>query len=214
MSQQINLFNPALQKQEPVFTANTMLTAVAVLLAGCVALSLYARQSVMALEASAQAGAEQLTAAKKRQAQALLEFAPRQKSAELAAELAAVQLQLKALHDIDVTLKGGAMGTVSGYAEYFKALARQSSGAVWLTGVSISGAGTQIGLQGRALQADAVPAYIGRLTTEPAMQGKTFGSLSMGRPQVKDDKGGQEATFIEFSLQAEGVKDPIAEAGK
>jgi hypothetical protein len=83
---------------------------------------------------------------------------------------------------------------------------------LWLTGVEISGAGSQIGLHGRALSADAVPAWINRLTREPVLRGKTFGSLQISRPRLEEPgaKAGApaaaavDAPYIEFSLQAAG----------
>ena len=208
MSQQINLFNPALLKQKQVFTTNTMLLSLGLLLAGSLAVGLYARHSVKRLEDEVAASAEQLNQKKLRQATVLAEFAPRQKTKELEAQLEEAQAMLRALHDIETILQRGEVGDTAGYAEYFKALARQSAGQLWLTGVSVGDAGKQIGLQGRALEANLVPAYIGRLTREPVMQGKSFGSLVISRaaPADKDAKPGTEAPFIEFSLQAEGAK--------
>lgn len=209
MSQQINLFNPALLKQKQVFTSTTMLTALGVLLAGGLALSLYARHSVSQLEQQATLTGERLTKTKLRQAQALTEFAPRAKNPEIQQRIDAAQASLRSLHEIELILKSGQLGDTQGYAEYLRALARQSSGELWLTGLSISGAGSQVGLRGRALTADAVPAYINRLTREPVLRGKTFGSLQISRPQAADpaakpDSAPVDAPFIEFSLQAEG----------
>lgn len=205
--QQINLFNPALLKQKQVLTSATMLMALGLLLAGGAAITLVARQSVQALERDAVAVSARLEQAKRRQAAAVTEFAPRSKSTELQAQIDGAQAGLRALHEIDLILKGGQLGGTQGYAEYLRALARQSSAELWLTGVSISGAGGQVGLQGRALTADAVPAYIKRLTREPILQGKTFGSLQIDRPQLREgDAKPVDAPFIEFSLQAEGGK--------
>lgn len=206
MSQQINLFNPALLKQKQVFTSRTILTALAVLLVGGVALSLYTRQTVQALASEEALLAQQLNAAKLRQAKAMTEFAPRTKSAALQQQIEGATTRLDALRNVEDILTGGGTG---GYAEHFRALARQSSGELWLTGLSIRGTGNAIGLQGRALSADAVPAYISRLTREPVLQGKTFGGLQISRPQIRPEgaKSGdapQDAPFIEFALQAEG----------
>jgi Tfp pilus assembly protein PilN len=93
-------------------------------------------------------------------------------------------------------IQRGELGNTSGYAATFKALARQSPGGVWLTGVSINGAGNELGVQGRAREAALVPAYLGRLAHEPVMRGKAFGSLKISQPAAKD------AQFVEFSLEA------------
>ena len=209
MSQQINLFNPALLKEKQVFTSQAILTALGVLVLGGAALSLYARHSLNSLQAESTQLGEQLNKAKLRQAQAMVEFAPRSKSAALDQQIEAAQASLRALREIETILHGGALGGTRGYSEYFRALARQSSGELWLTGLSISGAGNGVALQGRALSAGAVPAYIGRLTREPVLQGKSFGGLQISRPQLlldaaKPGTAPRDAPYVEFSLQAEG----------
>ncbi|MEO7495927.1 MAG: PilN domain-containing protein [Massilia sp.] len=218
MSKQINLFNPALLKQKAIFTTVTMAQALALLLVGAAALVAYGRHSVAELEREAAAGAERLALRKNRQAIALVEFAPRAKRVDLEQEIAEAEAQQRSLRLVADVLQRGEFGNTTGYAEYFRALARQSAGDLWLTGVSINGAGRQIGLQGRALEPNLVPAYIGRLRREPVMQGKSFGSLQISSG-AKTDKDGKEikdikdikdekaeasaAPYVEFSLQAE-----------
>jgi hypothetical protein len=90
---------------------------------------------------------------------------------------------------------------------------------LWLTGVSINGAGNDIGLQGRAMQATLIPNYIARLTGEKVMHGKTFASLDIGRPEaepVSPVAAGAAALlaaapalppFVQFSLQSTAVQE-------
>lgn len=206
MSMQINLFNPALLKQKAVFTAVTMATSLALLLVGVGALIVYGRISVAKLERDAAAGAELLTQRKARLAVVQTEFAARPHNPGLDLLVAEAEAQIRALHDVEDVLKRGDFGNTAGYAAYFKALARQSAGDLWLTGVTITGAGKQLGLQGRALEPTVVPAYISRLTREPVMQGKSFGSLQISRASTKDDKDVVTlAPYVDFSLQAELV---------
>ena len=209
MSQQINLFNPAFQKQKKVFTSVRMVQALGVLLVGTVAIAMYARQTVANLEREAAAGAEQVNAKKIRLASAMTEFAPRQKSKALEAQIAEAETELAGLHEIEGVLKRGRLGNANGYASYFRALARQSASDLWLTGLTIGGEGPQLSLQGRALEGKLVPAYVNRLTTEPVMQGKTFGALQISRPERVNPNAApgskpELAPFIDFSLEATG----------
>jgi hypothetical protein len=214
MSKQINLFNPELLKQEAVFTATTMALSLGLLLVGATAIALYGRYSVSKLEQVAQAGADQLAQRKVRQVGVMAEFAPRGKNPAIERQIGEVENAMRALRDVSAELQGGQLGDTTGYAGLFKALARQSTVDLWLTGVSINGAGKQLGLQGRALEPNLVPAYISRLAREPVMQGKTFGSLQISRASVKDDKDVTTlAPYIDFSLQAEAVDKP-AEGNK
>lgn len=200
MSQQINLFNPVFLKQKKVFTAVAMAQALGVLVAGALAVAFYARQNVAVLEQEANNGSARLAQREQRLAKVKAEFAPRRKSAALEAQLAQAEARTKALRDVAGVLERGELGNTQGYAEYFKALARQNLSGVWLTGVSVGGAGHELAVQGRALDAALVPAYLGRLTHEQVMRGKAFGSLKISQAVAKD--GAAAAQFVEFSLES------------
>lgn len=182
MSQQINLFNPIFLKQKKVFTVVPMAEALAIIVVGAAALVGYGKYRVDAADRHAAHIKEELATKLARQSSVTVEFAPRQKSAQVEAELAQVEARLKALREVDGLLRGGQLGVNQGYAEYFRALARQHVSGLWLTGVSITGAGSDIEVQGKAMQAPLIPAYIARLTGENIMRGKTFSSLMIDRP--------------------------------
>jgi len=215
VSQQINLFNPIFLKQKKVFTALPMAEALGLIVAGALLLTWYAGRNVAELEQNAASGKALLADRERRLVNANAQFAPRQKSPALAAELAQAEAELKALHDVESVLHGGALGNTDGYAEYFRALSRQNVGGLWLTGVTINGAGNDIGVQGRAMQPTLIPNYIARLTGERVMHGKTFASLDIGRPDVQQPAApaapaaptavapvAAVAPFVEFSLQS------------
>lgn len=184
MSQQINLFNPLLLKQKKIFSALQMAEALGLVLVGALALTWYANRRVAELEQVAASGKTMLASREVRLSQAVAQFAPRQKSAALAAEVAQAKVELQALHEVAAVLRGGALGNTNGYAEYFRALARQNVNGLWLTSVSIVGAGNDIAVEGRALQPTLIPSYIARLTGERIMHGKTFASLNISRPEL------------------------------
>jgi len=214
VSQQINLYNPVFLQQKKIFSSRAMACALLLLFAGVGALTLYGNMRLKALQKQADAGAAQLTQKEARLASVKLDFAPRVKSTEVEAELAEVESQLASLREVSGVLARGELGNTQGYAEYFRAFARQHVDGLWLTGVSILGAGTEIGVRGRALDPQRVPGYLNRLTVEPIMRGKAFGSLqiSQGAPGARTDDTGKAvavpAPYVEFSLQAapEGVK--------
>ncbi|MFB9245148.1 hypothetical protein IV454_22120 [Massilia antarctica] len=219
MSQQINLFNPEFLTQKKIFTSHAMLLALGVLVAGALALVMVGRHTVAVLEAEAAAGAEQLALKKERQARVMTEFAPRQKSKELDNQIASAQAELASLHQVSAVLNGKTMSDArKGYSRFFKALARQSTGELWLTGVRIGGVQSQIALQGRALDANLVPAYVSRLTREPAMQGKSFSSLQISRARLQVDGKESEdpsrlAPYIDFTLQDVTAERAAVSAG-
>jgi hypothetical protein len=113
-------------------------------------------------------------------------------------------------------IERGELGDTRGYAEYFRALARQNVDGLWLTGVSIAGAGLDLGVRGRALDPALVPGFLGRLRNERIMQGKPVGSRQIGEAAaVKVVRDGKEtsapAPYVEFSLQSAPPARPGAQ---
>lgn len=210
MSQQINLFNPAFQQQSTRFSATSMLVACGVLVLGLAAMGAWASLRLVQLQAQANGVAHQLAGAQKRLASVDAEFKPRQKDPAVATRLLEAEQQHAALQHVAEVIERGELGNTQGYAEYFRALARQGTEGLWLTGVSIGGAGREIGVQGRALDAAMVPGFLTRLRSEPVMQGKAVGSLQIfdaaakapGRDGKEGKDSGAPAPYVEFSLQS------------
>ena len=205
MSQQINLFNPIFLQQKKIFSTRTMAQALGVLVVGVVAMAFYGNARVASLQKQADTGAAQLQARQARLTAVNAEFPPRQKDPQLAAAVAEAERQLGALREVSGVLQGGGLGNTRGYAEYFRALARQHVEGLWLTGLTITGAGNEIGVRGRALDPESVPGFLTRLTREPVMQGKGFGSLQISegtRDGQAAPAAAAPAPYVEFSLQS------------
>lgn len=212
MSQQINLFNPVFLKQRKVFTSLAMAQALAVLVAGIGLLAWYSQDSVNQMQAQADQSARQLERRQARLQTVSAEMAPKPKNAALAAQAAELELRLQALRDAGDVIGRGAIGNTKGYADYFRAFARQDIAGVWLTGLSIEGAGLGINIEGRATDASLVPGYIGQLSREAVLKGKTFASLQITTPGVSTTapatpaapaaKAPVSVPFVEFQLQA------------
>lgn len=206
MSQQINLFNPIFLQQKKIFAARTMAQSLGLLALGACIIAGAAWHSVGKLRE--EAAALTLLAAKKqaRLASAATEFAPRQASAALTAQAFDAETQLAALRRVAQIIHDGELGNPHGYADDFRALGRQHQDGLWLTAVAIDPA-AGMSLQGRALDATLVPAYIARLTREPVLRGKAFGDLQIGQPApAAPAPAAAPLSFIEFSLQARAVE--------
>lgn len=223
MSQQINLFNPAFLKQRKKLTARSMGAGLGALALALLALVWHTRNGLEALQQEASAVAQQLKLQQARQAEVIAQLAPRQKDATLAARIAAGEIALRRLGQVSAVLERGEFGNTSGYSEYFRALARQGVAGLWLTEVSISGAGVAIGVRGRALRASLVPDFIARLGREGVMRGKTFSKLEINQP-VPAAKAGVDgaapaagaAPFVQFHLHSAAVEkaDKAEEGGE
>jgi hypothetical protein len=222
VSQQINLFNPIFLKREKLFSAVTMAQALGLILLGSAALIAYSSYQSSSLGSQATASATQLALAQSQLAKVNAEFGPRQKSKSIEDDIQKAEIEVKSLQQVFDILQKGEFGNTKGYAEYLRAFSRQIIGGVWLTGFSIYGAGSEIGIQGRALQPELVPAYIGRLKREPVMQGKSFATLEMQLPLA--DQAGKSglaiskqrvpASFIEFNLQTSGMTKEQSESSQ
>ncbi|HZX28105.1 MAG TPA: hypothetical protein VFF16_13615 [Telluria sp.] len=213
MSQQINLFNPIFLKQKKIFTALAMAQALGVLVLGLAGFAAYSQVSLNRLKAEELRSSEQLAKRQEQIAAMLVQYPPRKKSPQLEAQLTAAEARLAALKNVSSLLERGVAGNTAGFSGFFRALAQPRVNGLWLTGFTLNGAGDDVVIEGRALQAGLVPQFIGRLAHESQFQGKTFGALNILTPPPKAEAGKNSATlppYIEFTLQSA----PAVEATK
>jgi hypothetical protein len=216
VTQQINLFNPIFLKQRKVFTAVAMAQAVGLLLVGLGAFGVYQQQSVKSLRAQLAAVENQHKIKQGQLAAISVQFAPRQQDPELRNELANLELQARTLRHISGVLTKGQFGNTRGYADYFRAFARQRVDGLWLTGLKISGAGDDMTVNGRALDAALVPGFLGKLAKEPVLHGKTFASMTISLAETRAPapvagagtagpaaEPPRQLAFVDFTLQAQ-----------
>jgi len=71
--------------------------------------------------------------------------------------------------------------SATGYTPYFRALSRQSQPSVWITGFSVTAAGSAIEIQGRMSDAALLPGYLAHLNQEPSFKGRQFGRLQLAQ---------------------------------
>ena len=205
MSQQINLFNPQFELKQHHMSARTAGLGLGGLALVLLALGVLAQQAMAGLEQREAGVKAALAQVEAKRDQILRDFPPRKKDPALAQELAAVEAQRQLLQDASSVLDSGKLGNTLGYAGYFRALAQARVEGVWLTGVDIAGAGNDFGLQGRALQASLLPAYITRLGQQEVLKGKSL-CQPRHRParaagRVAEGKA-TSLPYVAFSLQS------------
>ena len=215
MTQQINLFNPIFLKQKKILSAVNMLDTLALLLVGVALFYGYASIQTLNLDRQSVETARQYYQSKTRLSQASARYAPKRADPALAAEVNTLQAQVKARKATMRNLGGRAFGSGPEYAEYMRALARESLAGLWLTGFSVSMGGAQMQISGRALRPELVPSYIQRLSRERALQGRAFDSLSMTQhdgtlPADASRPGARPAKYVftEFRLVSSGPELP------
>lgn len=206
MSHQINLFNPALRKTAVVLPARQMLLGWCAVVAA--ALAWYGWQTVQGAQLKT-AAADSSTRLAQLQAdltQLGAQMAARKPAPELQAKYRRKQLQLQAREDVMQVLDSGAIGNTEGHTNYLRAFARHSLEGLWLTGLTVVGAGNDIVVEGRTLKPELVPDYLDRLGREPALKGHPFNRLQMRRPEPQPQGVGKpmlEPRFVEFSVATE-----------
>jgi len=212
MSQQINLFNPLFLTQKKYFSAVAMLQALGLLAVGVAAFYGYAISQRASVQSSAAETARAYAAGKDRFARLSAELSPDRAGREMeesmktaAAELAARQALLSQLHS-------GVSGTSGGYAQFLKALARQSLNGVWLTSIQVDNDGQNLTIRGRATQAEILTAYIQRLGREQALKGRPFEKLEIARREMPGATPGATLGFVEFAMLSSHQDDSVLPA--
>lgn len=218
MSQNINLFGPAFRKQRQVLTLATVVQCLSITLAALGGYHYYLHQQVSGLTAEL-ASSEALLNSQRNFVEKIKGRAGAATAdAQLDADIARYETELKLARESVDALKGGAFGNQRGFAEYLRAFSRQSVNGLWLTGFTIVGGG-ELEIRGRVLSPDLLPSYIQRLNQEQVLTGRSFARLEMSRPKpetVADaDTKGKDAKktartprFLEFSLATTDAAKP------
>lgn len=178
MSQQINLFDPALRPRRSPLTAGTMVVAIALLLAGMIGVYQFARKDLARAEALRD-GADSKAVALRAQLASGASQSRRDSGKALQDEIALVEARLKGWQGLRERLGGAGIGSTEGHAAFLEALAREHADGVWLTSVAIGGAGGGFTLQGRVLRPELLPGYIRLLSREQALRGRRIGDMKI-----------------------------------
>jgi hypothetical protein len=213
VSQQVNLYNPALAPKVEILSGRAVLLGLlGVFIVGLLGFAAAALEAArVAAQEAQQAG--QLALLQTELTQLSQQAAARHPSPQLQEELSNLEVLLAARNEVMATIQGGALGDTRGVSEYFRAFSRETMNGLWLTGFSIAGAGSNIVIQGRTLDADLVPSYLSKLRGEAALRGHGFESLSVFQPPPvapgADGKQPSTANFLEFRLATLGKEGGI-----
>lgn len=185
MSQQINLL---IQKRERASTALAALIGVSVVLVGLLGYWGLEHSETVKIQHAAAKIEQQMLAAKTNLQAFQQKLDSGEKATDIEAEIAVLKTQLEASQEVVTLLQKGELGNADGYAGYLTTLAKISENDLWLTSVSISNAGKNISIAGRALQSESVLRYAQRLNQQFASYGVQFTSVEM-TPEVFSKEG-------------------------
>ncbi len=235
MRQQVNLLNPALITPREYFTPNNLLLALGVLVLLILGDYGYAHKQLATLALQRSQAAAELKLVQEQFNQAALQHTSHGTNKALEDQIAQLEQKAK-VHERVLQVIGHDSGRPDkAFSDLMRAFARQSMEGLWLTGFNIDNSADALTISGRALQPELVPHYIARLGTEAAFKGKSFATLNMYVPKVKETAsavvvaqpaaGVPEQTHsadlgdIEFVLQSTDKKtvnavEPAAEGNK
>jgi Tfp pilus assembly protein PilN len=144
----------------------------------------------------------------------------------LEAELKQIDTDLQMKRVIASILQNSHFGHTGGYSGYLSAFARQLPEGAWLTGLTIAGDGSEIGLRGRTLRPELVADYVNQLKREKIMQGKDFTTLQIAVPATDASNGanaavnnkkptpaGDKAGYLEFELYSSDTTEKNKSSG-
>jgi hypothetical protein len=210
MSQQINLYNPLFLKKEKHFSARTMAQALALVVAAIAVVGVLGRLQTRSAERLADQYRGQV-ASVRAQLVKLGGISSPARSKALEAEIARLEAEVKTRQATLQALSGGEFGNTAGFSEFLAALGRQAMSGVWLTRIRVDDAGNALFVEGRALRADLVPAYLRGLSREPMMQGRRVTEMKLAASAAKGASAASPASFVEFSLAAPlALREPAA----
>ncbi len=89
-------------------------------------------------------------------------------------------------------VRGSTLGDARGFSRYLRSLANRDTDGLWLTRISLSGLGDKTRLQGEALRAELVPAYLQSLVEEPPFAEQRFHQFQIDGPE---EPTGRTVTF-------------------
>ena len=222
MTQQINLYDAALLRKRELLSAVNLAAAAALLLVFIVAWSVLARAQLATLEAEERTLAPQLKALQDEMTALAKQVAALKPDPRIEAELASARALLSVRGEVLGVLENSIGGGAASFAEYLRALARQSVGGLWLTGFAVGEGGGGMEIRGRMTDPARLPEYIRRLNSEKAFQGRSFAALQVSPGQAMPAVGATPgaaapapatAPFHEFVLAPEHVA-PSATAGR
>ncbi len=211
MTQQVNLYNVALTPRVERLSGRLALRAMAGV-AACTCLAVLAVQweTARVVRLAAQQDARR-SAVQTEVIRMARDAAARKPDADVAGEIESLQRQLEGRQHAMARLQRGDLGDTGGVSEYLRAFARQRLDGVWLTGLTIDGAGREISVRGRTLDAQLLPDYLARLREESALRGRAFATLAVDTPtRNAGDEASASPAYLEFRLATTEGDSPAA----
>ncbi len=197
MQQQINFYQAEFRTEEQLFCATMLLKSGAGILLVMILISILSIREMSSIEQELQIVNKQDAAATAQ----LQNFHP--SIAAVSSEKTLAEQLDDALHSLaekELVLRlvqGSTLGNTQGFSRYLSSLTRQDTDGLWLTQISLSAQGDKTRLEGRALRAELVPAYLQTLADEAPFAAQRFHQFQInGSAEPNSD-------IVTFSMNSE-----------
>lgn len=166
MHQQINFYQAEFRHDRQIFGAITLLQAAGIVIVAMLLSYVFATQKLGSIDRELQIVSSQEAAAIDRlqKLRPLVSTVYGGKTWPEKLDEATRTLEEKQL--VLSLVQGKALGDTQGFSRYLRSLARQDTDGLWLTHISLSALGDKTRLEGKALRAELVPAYLQNLADE------------------------------------------------
>ncbi|MEA5444958.1 PilN domain-containing protein [Gammaproteobacteria bacterium AB-CW1] len=205
MNQNINLYHPIFRRQRKIFSAETMLMMLGLLVLGLVLISTWSQWRYASLQDRIEQLEQQEAQALERLSQLQETLPPREPSPALRRAVEASEQELALKERALSVLDNGEIGRMDGFSEQLAALARQRLEPVWLTRIRIEGDSRHLRLDGRTQRASQVPVYLQRLSEEAVYRGTDFHTMRIDRREL--DSGQRVLEFRLSTRPEDGEED-------
>lgn len=203
---QINLYQAAFHPRRVVLPARELLAGAGLFLLGLILLAAWDAWQLAALHGEV---VQLQRRAADLETRVKISTASRQVDPQLLAETTALEGRLRHLESARQAIASGALGSPTGYAAQFRALARSRVEGAWLTRIEIDEGGRALTLSGRALDGDASARLIAGLKREPLFAGLHFATLNLAPPKSDEaDAAKTSKPWLEFRLGARPAPAP------
>lgn len=179
VTQQINLYQSMFRPQKTALPAVLIAQITAAVLLVLGAAYVYGWLQLGPLETRLAESQQQIAAGESRNADLRKQYPTPAVSPATKRRHDETREKLDHTREIALKLRSGAFGSIDGLSSYLEGFARQHLEGTWLTRVRIQAGGRAIGLDGKALLPDLVPAYIDRLSHESAFEGTSFSNMEL-----------------------------------
>ena len=193
MRQEINLYQAAFRPKRQPWTLNQLFIAGGVLLVMLVAWAWWEQQKLNSLQAELDVLSARKIQSEEQIVASETKLSSNKINADLVEHISHARLDLKKKQAVLDYFNDLKLTEDRGFSPLLQGLADRQIKGVWLTILSIGKEGQYLQLEGSALDAYLVPAFLAALSKDRAYSGRNFKSMYIKRPE-------EEAWKIDFTL--------------